>query len=132
VTTTARGAQQTRRRQLSGQLSGPLRRFLATESGSAVLLVGAAVVALAWANSPWSPSYEALWATRASVEVGGAGIDMDLGHWINDGAMAVFFFVIGLEVRRDLAVPGSAAWPSLPCSTCSSPRAERRAPAGVW
>jgi len=95
---------QTRRRQLSGQLSGPLRTFLATESGSAILLVGAAVIALAWANSPWSATYEVLWATKASVSIGDAGLEMDLGHWINDGLMAIFFFVIGLEVRRDLAV----------------------------
>ncbi|WP_179957341.1 Na+/H+ antiporter NhaA [Georgenia yuyongxinii] len=104
MTTSARAAGQTRRRQLSGQLSGPLRRFLATESGSALLLVGAAVVALAWANSPWSASYDALWGTSVSVSAGDAVFEMDLGHWINDGLMAVFFFVIGLEVRRDLAV----------------------------
>ena len=97
-------SEQTRRSQLLGQLSGPLRRFLATESGSALLLVSATVVALVWANSPWSGAYEALWATEGSVLLGDAGLEMDLGHWINDGLMAVFFFVIGLEVRRDLAV----------------------------
>ena len=97
-------SEQTRRSQLLGQLSGPLRRFLATESGSALLMVSATVVALVWANSPWSGAYEALWATESSVLLGDAGLEMDLGHWINDGLMAVFFFVIGLEVRRDLAV----------------------------
>ena len=95
---------QTRRSELLGQLSEPLRRFLATESGSALLMVSATVVALMWANSPWSGAYEALWATEASVVLGDAGLQMDLAHWINDGLMAVFFFVIGLEVRRDLAV----------------------------
>lgn len=95
---------QTRRRQLSGQLSAPLRRYLRTESGSATFLLVAAAVALAWANSPWSPSYEALWETEASVSIGSAVLSMDLGHWINDGLMAVFFFVIGLEVRADLSV----------------------------
>ena len=97
-------SEQTRRAQLLGQLSGPLRRFLATESGSALLMVSATVVALVWANSAWSDAYEALWATEGSVLLGDAGLEMDLGHWINDGLMAVFFFVIGLEVRRDLAV----------------------------
>jgi Na+/H+ antiporter NhaA len=97
-------AEQTRRSELLGQLSGPLRRFLATESGSALLMVSATVVALVWANSPWSDAYEALWATEISVLLGDAGLEMDLGHWINDGLMAVFFFVIGMEVRRDLAV----------------------------
>jgi Na+/H+ antiporter NhaA len=95
---------QTRRSQLLGQLSGPLRQFMATESGSALLMVSATVVALVWANSPWSGAYEAVWATESSVLLGDAGLEMDLGHWINDGLMAVFFFVIGLEVRRDLAV----------------------------
>ncbi|HET8794987.1 MAG TPA: Na+/H+ antiporter NhaA [Arthrobacter sp.] len=99
-----RAKEQTSRRQLSGQLSGPLRRFLATESGSAVLLVAATVLALLWANSPWSGVYEALWETGASLRFGEVGLEMDLGHWINDGLMAVFFFVIGMEVRRDLAV----------------------------
>ncbi|MCK6212285.1 Na+/H+ antiporter NhaA [Georgenia sp. EYE_87] len=95
---------QTRRRQLSGQLSGPLRRFLATEAAGALLLVAATAVALAWANSPWSGAYEAVWATPVSLRIGDAALAMDLGHWINDGLMAVFFFVVGLEVRRDLAV----------------------------
>jgi Na+/H+ antiporter NhaA len=103
VTSTASG-QQTRRRELSGQLSGPLRRFLATESAGALLLVAATAVALAWANSPWSAAYEAVRATPVSLRIGDAALAMDLGHWINDGLMAVFFFVVGLEVRRDLAV----------------------------
>ncbi len=87
-----------------GQLSKPLRRFLRTESGSAGLLLLAALVGLGWANSPWSAAYESLWATSVSVSVGGAELGMDLGHWVNDGLMVVFFFVIGLEVRREFAV----------------------------
>lgn len=93
-----------RRRQFSAQLSTPLRSYLATESGSATILVIATAIALAWANSPWSASYEAIWVTEASLRVGTLGIEMDLAHWINDGLMAVFFFVVGMEVRRDLAV----------------------------
>ncbi len=89
---------------LAAQLSLPLRRYLATESGGAGLLLVAAAVALAWANSPWSASYEALWATEASLQVADATLSMDLGHWVNDGLMALFFFVIGLEVRRELSV----------------------------
>lgn len=93
-----------RRRQFSAQLSRPLRSYLATESGSATILVVATVIALAWANSPWSASYEAIWSTHASLRIGGAGIEMSVKHWINDGLMAVFFFVVGMEVRRDLAL----------------------------
>ncbi|MFF9215261.1 Na+/H+ antiporter NhaA [Streptomyces viridosporus] len=81
------------------QLSGPVRSFLATEAGSAGLLLAAVVVALVWANSPWSDAYTALWATEASFSIGGADLSMDLGHWVSDGLMALFFFVIGLEVR---------------------------------
>jgi Na+/H+ antiporter NhaA len=92
------------RRALVGQLSAPLRSFLATEAGGASLLLAAAVVALVWANSPWSPAYEALWATEAGLRVGGFELSMDLGHWVNDALMALFFFVIGLEVRRELSI----------------------------
>ncbi len=93
-----------RRRQLLTQLSGPARRFVTTESASALLLLGATVTALVWANSPWSASYEALWAAQASVSVGGATLAMDLEHWVNDGLMALFFFVVGLEVRREFSI----------------------------
>ncbi len=95
---------QTRRRQLSAQLSAPLRRFLRTESGGAALLVAAAVTGLLWANSPWSAGYEALWHTELAVRIGDAALAMDLGAWINDGLLAVFFFVIGLELRRQLSM----------------------------
>ncbi len=68
------------------------------------LLLAASVLALAWANSPLSDLYESLWGTEASVRVGGAQVSMDLGHWVNDGLMVLFFFVIGLEVRRELSM----------------------------
>ena len=96
--------QQTSGRQLAGQLSGPLRHFLATESGSALVLVAATTLALLWANSPWSRTYTGLWSTAASLRVGELGLEMTLGHWVSDGLMVLFFLVIGLEVRRDLAI----------------------------
>jgi Na+/H+ antiporter NhaA len=96
--------QQTNGRQLAGQLSGPLRHFLATESGSALVLVVATAVALLWANSPWSAGYTSTWETAASLQLGTVGLEMSVGHWISDGLMVLFFFVIGLEVRRDLAI----------------------------
>jgi Na+/H+ antiporter NhaA len=92
------------RRDLLDQLSLPLRRFLATESGGAGLMLAAALLALLWANSPWSDLYESLWGTQASVRLGGAELSMDLQHWVNDGLMALFFFVVGLEVRREISM----------------------------
>ncbi|NVI88505.1 Na+/H+ antiporter NhaA [Actinomadura sp. BRA 177] len=86
------------------QLSVPARQFLSTEAGSAGLLLAAAVAALIWANSPWSDSYTDLWHHGASIAVAGHAISMDLGHWVNDGLMALFFFVVGLEVRREFSL----------------------------
>ncbi len=92
------------RRALAAQLSVPARRFLSTESGSAGLLLAAALSGLAWANSPWSGSYRALWETVVAVSVAGWDLSMGLGDWVNNGLMAVFFFVVGLEVRREFSV----------------------------
>ncbi len=93
-----------KRRSLVVQLSAPARQFLSTEAGSAGLVLAATVAALVWANSAWSGTYEALWAAEAGVSVAGWALTMDLGQWVNDGAMALFFFVIGLEVRREFSV----------------------------
>ncbi|MFC4592102.1 Na+/H+ antiporter NhaA [Sphaerisporangium corydalis] len=78
----------------------PLREFLRTETGSAVILLAATLAALVWANTDLS-SYEALWGTRLSVSLGDAGVAQDLRHWVNSGLMTFFFFVVGLEARRE-------------------------------
>ena len=80
-----------------------VHRWLRTESGSAVLLVIVTVLALAWANSPLSAWYVELWHQDVGFDVGPFGLHMDLHHWINDGLMVVFFFVVGLEVRQEFA-----------------------------
>ncbi|MFC7990594.1 Na+/H+ antiporter NhaA [Streptomyces pilosus] len=95
---------QSRRSELAAQLSAPVRAFMSTEAGSAGLLLVAVTVALIWANSPWSDAYTSLWHTEASVTLGDARLSMDLSHWVNDGLMALFFFVIGLEVRHEVSV----------------------------
>ena len=82
-------------------MAAALRDYLRTEVGSAVVLVAAAVVALAWANLPGG-SYETVWTTHLSVGLGSWGITEDLRRWVNDGLMTFFFFVVGLEVRREL------------------------------
>lgn len=92
--------------------------FLRTEVGGASLLLIATIIALVWANSTWSASYGDLWSTDLKIGVGSFAIEEDLGHWVNDGLMALFFFVVGLEVRRelvfgDLRNPRVAAVPAL-------------------
>jgi Na+/H+ antiporter NhaA len=85
-------------------LAAPVRDFLNTETGGAIVLLGAAVAALAWANSPWPDSYESFWTTRLSIRVGDEGISLDLRHWVNQGLMTFFFLVVGLEAKRELDV----------------------------
>ena len=85
-------------------LAAPVRDFLSTETGSAVVLLGAAVAALLWANSPWSDSYESLWTTTLSIQIGDSGISEPLRTWVNEGLMVLFFFVIGLEAKREFAM----------------------------
>lgn len=84
-------------------VSVPLRRFLATEAGSAVLLLIATVVALVWANLP-GDSYQRFWGTDLAVRLGDAVMSLDLQHWVNDAAMAIFFLVVGLEISREVTV----------------------------
>jgi Na+/H+ antiporter NhaA len=81
-------------------LQTPLRRFVRTQTGSAAVLLGATIAALAWANvSP--ASYEAVWHTQLSIRLGGGGVSQDLHGWVNSGLMTFFFFVVGLEARRE-------------------------------
>ena len=77
---------------------------MAAETGSAGLLLAAAVVAMIWANSPAASAYESVFATEFSINLGEWSLSDDLRHWIDEGLMAIFFFVIGLEVRHELSV----------------------------
>ena len=80
----------------------PLTDFLQTESAGGILLAIGAAIALAWANSPWSDAYDRLWHTRAGLSFGSLALHLDLRHWVNDGLMAAFFLVVGLEIKREL------------------------------
>jgi len=82
------------------RLKTPLREFLRTETGGAALLLSATVAALIWANVD-TASYDSLWGTRLSIRVGGSGLSQDLREWVNTGLMSFFFFVVGLEARRE-------------------------------
>jgi Na+/H+ antiporter NhaA len=82
-------------------LATPVRDFLGTETGSALVLVGAVVVALLWANIIIG-SYSELWGTHLSIQLGSHGITNTLREWVNEGLMALFFLVVGLEAKREI------------------------------
>ncbi len=86
------------------RLLAPFREFTGSNAASGILLMVAAVLALLWANSPIASSYVALWDTPLTIGVGDWAVSMSLLHWINDGLMAIFFFVVGLEIKREVLV----------------------------
>jgi NhaA family Na+:H+ antiporter len=94
------------------RLLSPFRSFIHAEVSSGILLVSAALVALIWANSPWAESYTLLQEMDISIRFGDLEVSESLLHWINDGLMAMFFFVVGLEIKRELLV-GELASPRL-------------------
>src|ERR1700722_10794835 len=83
-------------------LAAPVRSFLSTETGGAIVMLGAAIAALVWANTPWWHTYESVWRTQLFVRVGHTGIGADLRTWVNQGLMTLFFLVVGLEAKRQL------------------------------
>jgi NhaA family Na+:H+ antiporter len=98
------------------RLLRPFQAFLENKAAGGILLLVCTAVALAWANSPWSNAYTSFWSTTFTVGSGEASISKPLVLWINDGLMAIFFFVVGLEIKREilvgeLASPRQAALP---------------------
>jgi len=95
-------------RRLAKTIGRPVRKFLGIEASSGILLVLAALVALIWANSPWSNSYHSLWETEITVSLGDSislehdGHPLTLGQFVNDVLMVLFFFVVGLEIKREM------------------------------
>lgn len=80
----------------------PVQDFMRTESASGVLLLLAVIVALVWANGPYADSYHDLWGTKLAISLGSSTFSLDLHHWVNDGLMTLFFFVVGLEIKREM------------------------------
>jgi len=94
----------------------PFQAFFRLEAAGGILLFACAILALIWANSPFAEGYFHLWETTVTVGGGAAVLSKSLHHWINDGLMAIFFFVVGLEIKREilvgeLASPKKAALP---------------------
>jgi Na+:H+ antiporter, NhaA family len=86
------------------QLARPFQEFSESEAAGGALLLAASALALAWANSPWAGSYSTLWEYKFTIGFEGFGLSKSILHWINDGLMAIFFFVVGLEIKRELLV----------------------------
>ena len=89
-----------------------LREFLRNEASASILLLVCAVVALIWANSPWHESYAELWDATVRLGTVQFNLEESLQHWVNDGLMAIFFLVLGLEIKREVTV-GELASPRL-------------------
>ncbi|GAB4533118.1 MAG: Na+/H+ antiporter NhaA [Anaerolineae bacterium] len=82
----------------------PFQQFFKVEASSGIVLLACTIIALLWANSPWAESYFALWQTKLTFDVGGFGLSKPLILWINDGLMAIFFFLVGLEIKREILI----------------------------
>src|SRR5438094_5422386 len=100
------------------RLVQPLAQFLRTEAASGVVLLLCTAAALVLTNSPAGPSFTAFWKQEAGLRLGEWGLTESLAHWVNDGLMVLFFFVVGLEIKRELVAgelrePRQAALPAL-------------------
>lgn len=80
----------------------PIEKFVQIESFSGILLLSVTIIALIWANSPYGDFYDKLWKYKLGVELGGFELSKSLLLWVNDGLMAIFFFLIGLEIKREV------------------------------
>lgn len=86
------------------RLAKPFQEFARLESSGGILLIGCSVAALLWANSPWAATYFSLWHAKLTVGFASLQLSEELRFWINDGLMAVFFLVVGLEIKREALV----------------------------
>jgi NhaA family Na+:H+ antiporter len=86
------------------RLVRPFQEFAKLEASGGILLIGCTIVALVWANSPWAASYFHLWHTDLTFGFAGRHLSEPLHFWINDGLMALFFLLVGLEIKREILV----------------------------
>lgn len=89
-------------RPLARLVGRPVAAFLKVEAAGGIVLLAAALTALFWANSAWAETYEQFWTTEVTLEIGQFALAEDLRHWVNDALMAVFFLVVGLEIKYEL------------------------------
>src|SRR3972149_322489 len=94
----------TRKKEPIERMLKPINEFLHQEASGGILLIIFTIAAMVWANSSWSDSYHHLWHTYLTINLGDYSLNYSLHHWINDGFMAIFFFTVGLEIKRELLV----------------------------
>lgn len=82
-------------------IARPFHKFAQIEASGGILLVICALIALIWANSPWRDVYHKLWKVHLTFSFGPIHLSYELLHWINDGLMVIFFFVVGMEIKRE-------------------------------
>jgi Na+:H+ antiporter, NhaA family len=92
----------TRYKSQLNDILNPIQSFFKIEASGGIILLLFTVIALVWANSPWGQIYHDLWENKLSIGVGNFEISKSILHWVNDGLMAIFFFVVGLEIKREL------------------------------
>jgi Na+:H+ antiporter, NhaA family len=85
-------------------LISPFVRFAKMEAASGIVLLASTAAALVWANSPWQHSYEVLWNAQAPISLGKFVLSESRHAWINDGLMSIFFFLVGLEIKREVLI----------------------------
>jgi NhaA family Na+:H+ antiporter len=89
---------------LAQRIARPFVQFMELEIGSALALLSMTIVALVWANSPWAHGYEHLLHEPVAISFGDHGLSLSVHHWINDGLMAIFFFLVGMEIKREMVM----------------------------
>jgi len=85
-------------------IKGPFLRFAQMEAASGILLLASTIAALVWANSPWADTYHTIWNRPVLIGFGQFALTESAHEWVNDGLMAVFFFVVGLEIKREVLI----------------------------
>ena len=100
------------------RILAPFRAFAERSAAGGILLLAATLIAVAWVNSPWAQGYEDLWSRQIGLTIGSWTTSHDLHFWINDGLMALFFLVVGLEIKREVMVGelGSIGQAALPAA----------------
>lgn len=118
-------------REPADRLTKPFMRFLRIEATAGIILLLSTLLALGLANTAWSSSFLAFWEMPAGVRLGDIGIYRSLKHWINDGLMTFFFFVIALELKRELVL-GELRNPRMAALPVAAALGGMAAPAGIY